>query len=120
MGSITETHDSAASASWLRSPHLVAIAIRRLLDWGPLIALPAAVILLAPSSWPRWTFMWALAVAIYACCKWLTWRAVPVSAASVWLHVAYLLAWPGLDAAAFLQRPSPSALRKPAIGEWLF
>jgi hypothetical protein len=59
--------------------------------------------------------MWTLAVAIYGGCKWLTWRRTPQPGVPVWRHAAYLLAWPGLDAAAFLkQAGSP-----PSRVEWL-
>lgn len=70
--------------------------------WLPLVLLPAAVLLLVPADWPRWAFMWLLAVSLYAGCKWLTWRRTPVDDAPWWRHAAYLLLWPGLDAAAFL------------------
>jgi hypothetical protein len=47
--------------------------------------------------------MWTLAVAIYGGCKWLTWRRTPLDRVPAWRHAAYLLAWPGLDPAAFLR-----------------
>jgi hypothetical protein len=61
---------------------------------------------------PPWAFMWLLAVAIYVSLKWLTWwRARTRIAHPAWRSAAYLLAWPGMDAEAFLdasQRiPSP-------------
>jgi hypothetical protein len=69
-----------------------------------------------PTTWPPWVVMWATASALFAACKWLTWRRTP--AAPAWRHAAYLVAWPGMDAAAFL---SPSArVRRPSAGEWLF
>jgi D-alanyl-lipoteichoic acid acyltransferase DltB (MBOAT superfamily) len=46
--------------------------------------------------------MWTLALAIYAACKWLTWRRTHVAGARWWRHAGYLLAWPGMDARAFL------------------
>jgi hypothetical protein len=54
------------------------------------------------AEWPRWAFMWTLATAIYAACKALTWTKASASKAPGWKHAAYLLAWPGMDAAAFL------------------
>ncbi len=59
--------------------------------------------------------MWVSATAIFAGCKWLTWRRTPAPAAPAWRHAAYLFAWPGLDAAAFL-KDSPE--RRPTRGEW--
>jgi hypothetical protein len=64
--------------------------------------------------------MWMLAAGIFAACKWLTWRRTAAPAAPSWRHVAYLLAWPGLDAKAFLDPgPLPSG-RRPGPGEWTF
>jgi alginate O-acetyltransferase complex protein AlgI len=59
--------------------------------------------------------MWAIAFAIYGGCKWLTWRRTPVTGVPLWRHAAYLLAWPGLDAAAFLTESSAPVDR----AEWL-
>jgi len=86
--------------------------------WGPLLFLPGMVLLAAPRSWPRWAVMWALAFALYVGCKWLTWRRTPVQDVPAWRHLAYLLAWPGMDAAAFLNLRAGSP--KPAAREWLF
>ena len=61
--------------------------------------------------------MWALAVAIFLDCKWLTWRGRPPVASPTWRSVSYWLAWPGLDAATFLD-PTLRPPRPPA-GEWL-
>ncbi len=64
--------------------------------------------------------MWALAVAIYAGCKWLTWHRTPKSGASLGKQFGYLLAWPGMDAGAFLDPcPSPPPTR-PSVHEWVF
>lgn len=60
--------------------------------------------------------MWALAFAIYCGCKWLTWWRTPVASAPAWRQAAYLLAWPGLDAAAFLGDDSASP---PRGVEWI-
>lgn len=81
----------------------------------PLIALPAVALLLRP--WlPAWGFMWAMASAIYAGCKWLTYREAQARGPAVDRRRAlgYLVAWPGMDATAFLHeidrpdRPLPS------------
>lgn len=53
-------------------------------------------------EWPRWTQMWSIALVIYIGCKWLTWQAASVRNVPPWKHCAYLLAWPGMDAASFL------------------
>ena len=85
--------------------------------WGPLLILPAGLVAL-PEGTPRWVVMWALAVAIYIGCKWLTWRRTPAPRAAVWRHAGYLLAWPGLDAGVFLRGETP--VNRPRLTEWLF
>ena len=84
--------------------------------WLPFVVLPGAVLWFAPAHWPRWAVMWTLAGAIYCGCKWLTWRRTPVDGVPAWKHAAYLLAWPGLDAAAFL---GGRADGRPPRREWL-
>lgn len=54
------------------------------------------------ADWPRWAAMWMLALAVYAACKALTWSTVHTANVARWKHAAYLLAWPGMDAATFL------------------
>jgi len=86
--------------------------------WTPLAVLPTAVALFAPADWPKWLFMWVLAVALFVGCKWLTWRRTPVPGATALRHAGYLLAWPGLDATAFLN-PERTP-KRPSAAEWLF
>src|SRR5689334_20639691 len=70
---------------------------------GALALLPALTWWLCTAlAAPRWVLMWSFAYAVYLSCKWLTWRRTPVEGAPLWKHAAYLLAWPGMDAAAFL------------------
>ena len=71
-----------------------------------------------PTEWPRWAMMWELALAIYAGLKFLTWKTSKTRAAA-WKQTAYLLAWPGMDADAFLGAPVDS-VRRPSLGEWIF
>ena len=68
---------------------------------------------------PRWGFMWAMAFALYAGCKWLTYREARArGVASDRLSAfGYLLAWPGMDAEAFLSRTSRPA--QPHPSEWI-
>jgi hypothetical protein len=85
--------------------------------WELLAVLPLAMILLTPANWPRWALMWLLDIAVYAGFKWLTWRRTPAPDAPAWKHLGYLLAWPGMDAAAFLRRDSQPV--RPAAAEWI-
>lgn len=76
-------------------------------------ALCVAPVVAAFVMWeaPAWAMMWAVAAAIFAGCKLIT-----LAGAIARLHsrrtVAYLLAWPGLDADAFLGQ----RLTTPALG----
>jgi len=86
--------------------------------WGPIIVLPVAVFLFTPGEWPRWVFMWLLAFAIFLGCKWLTWRRTPAPGARWWQHVGYMLAWPGLNAGAFLSPERLPEKDRPSLREW--
>ena len=74
--------------------------------WGAFVAVPLSVAFLPPET-PRWVVMWVLAFAIFAACKWLTWRRTPAPQSPLWKHLGYLFAWPGMDAAAFLRGSTP-------------
>jgi hypothetical protein len=75
---------------------------------------------MSPTAWPPWAVMWTLAAAVFAGCKWLTWSRTPAPGAPAWRQAAYLVAWPGLDAKAFLDsRPIPHD-RRPTPAEWVF
>ncbi len=67
---------------------------------------------------PPWVVMWALAAGLFAACKGLTWRRAPP--APVRRQAAYLLAWPGMDAAAFLDPHPLPRDRRPTPGECAF
>ncbi len=87
--------------------------------WLPLLLLPPAAVLFA---WPlpAWGLMWAIALAIFAGCKWLTWcdgRAV-VGKVPWKRSLAYLLLWPGMDAGGFLN--ARSRPEKPEGRAWFF
>ena len=69
-------------------------------------------------EWPRWAPMWALALAIYIGCKWLTWQTATVRAPA-WKHAAYLLAWPGMDANVFLAAPLSADCSACRAAEWI-
>lgn len=62
--------------------------------------------------------MWLLAIAIFGGLKWVTWWNARTVAQEAWRSLAYLLAWPGMDAAAFLD--SNQQAKKPHIREWLW
>jgi len=72
------------------------------IGWLPICVLPLGAVA-CRNRLPAWVFMWALAFTIYFSLKWLTWwRARARVAHSPWRSAAYLLAWPGMDAEAFL------------------
>jgi hypothetical protein len=85
--------------------------------WWPIVVLPSAVILLTPPDWPRWLLMWSLAFAIFVGCKWLTWRRTLAVGVPWWRHAGYLVAWPGMNAPAFLCSELPTR-EEPGLREW--
>lgn len=69
---------------------------------------------------PPWVVMWTLAAVVFVLCKWLTWQFTPVPRVPVWRHLAYLFAWPGLDAKAFLDPHPLPRERQAGVEEWCF
>jgi len=67
----------------------------------------------------NWGFMWAMAFALYAGCKWLTYRDARRRGGAIdrWRALGYLFAWPGMDARAFLFGSDP--VQRPSASEWL-
>jgi hypothetical protein len=90
--------------------------------WTPLLVVPASVWFASSDNLPPWGFMWLMAFALYAALKWLSWcdvwlnRTVQSAWIPAWKHMAYLLAWPGMDARAFLT--NSSAVIAPSSREW--
>lgn len=70
--------------------------------WLPILVLPLAAILCRNRLLP-WVFMWAVSFAIFFSLKWLTWwKARTRISHPAWRSIAFLLAWPGMDADSFL------------------
>lgn len=62
--------------------------------------------------------MWILSFAIYFGLKWQTWWTTRTTIAHpAWRSVAYLFAWPGMDASAFLEANGRTP--RPAFVAWL-
>jgi hypothetical protein len=86
--------------------------------WLPISVLPLAAGACRDLV-PPWVVMWSLSFAIYICLKWLTWwQARSRIAHPAWRSVAYLLAWPGMDADAFLD--AGKRVPAPAPRTWLW
>lgn len=90
----------------------------RWLDYLPLVVLPLFAGVFRTWVAP-WIFMWGMAFALYAGCKWLTYRIASrnVAIQNPWRVAGYLLAWPGMDT-AFLNREEIAA--RPRGSEWIF
>jgi hypothetical protein len=70
--------------------------------WFPVSVLPPLAIA-CRNLVTAWGFMWILAIAIFIGLKWVTWWKVRLRVGHpAWRSTAYLLAWPGMDAEAFL------------------
>jgi alginate O-acetyltransferase complex protein AlgI len=91
----------------------------QLTDFLPLLVLPLLALLVRTWLAP-WLFMWAMAFALYAGCKWLTYREARRNSVTQnrWRGLGYLLAWPGMNAPEFLR--SDVAAANPQRREWLF
>lgn len=70
-------------------------------------------------GWPRWGWMWGIAILIYVVCKTATWRLADRRGVARWREWGYLLAWPGMDAAAFFGRGDETRVERPSLSEWL-
>ena len=102
------------------STSIAAAPVKQANWWGslPLIALPAVAIALR-NRMPAWLFMWTLSFALFAALKWISWwKARSEVAHTAGRSLAYLLAWPGMDAEAFLDERRHVA--QPNLREWLW
>jgi Membrane bound O-acyl transferase family len=87
-------------------------------SWLPLLFFPAIAICFRDRV-PAWLFTWVLSFAIFAALKWATWwRARNQLTPGVGRSIAYLAAWPGMDAEAFLD--SGDRVRRPSVRQWLW
>lgn len=77
------------------------------LDVLPLLLLPFGAAMFRGLV-PRWMFMWVMAFAIYAGCKWLAYRRSGAGCVGLpaRIRLAYLLCWPGMSFDEFIQKPS--------------
>lgn len=85
--------------------------------WIPAFTLPLLAAL-ERNDLPAWAFMWLMAFALFAGCKWLTWWTAREVSQSGGRSIGYLLLWPGMDAVEFLDaRRIPPRL---APKQWCF
>ncbi|HUK31136.1 MAG TPA: MBOAT family protein [Candidatus Acidoferrum sp.] len=86
-------------------------------EWFPLLMLPLIVVLIRERVQP-WIFMWLLAVAIFAGCKWQSFSSARGSRQQTsWKRsVAFLFLWPGMNANEFLDTTSVPSEVQPR--EW--
>jgi predicted DCC family thiol-disulfide oxidoreductase YuxK len=91
----------------------------RAVDLLPLAILPLLAFILRTHV-PAWIFTWGMAFALYFGCKWLTYRETTRRGMKpgLWRTLAYLLAWPGMDAKNFLNAQNIPV--KPQNREWAF
>jgi len=87
----------------------------RSLDWLPLIVLPAVAIALR-NIFVDWIFMWLLAFSLFSAFKWLTWRRADRSGVHPLRSLAYLFAWPGMDAQGFIWK---AADERVSTADWV-
>lgn len=86
-------------------------------DWLAGVGFIAPVLVLPlQDKLPAWAFMWVLALAIFAACKWVTWWEAAKRGASL-RSISYLLLWPGMNASEFLD--ANARVKRPPLKEWL-
>jgi len=91
---------------------------RRSIGWLPILVVPVIAVAFR-NRLPPWVFMWILSFAIFVSLKWLTWwRARARIAHPVWRSLAYLVAWPGMDAEAFMDASRRVPRPPPATWVW--
>jgi hypothetical protein len=97
---------------------VTAHGLRPTIDFRPLLILPIFAMLLRAHV-ANWVFMWAMALGLYAGCKWLTYHAATrQSTKRSWRRAfGYLLAYPGMNAREFLDGRNIPA--HPSDLEWL-
>lgn len=90
-----------------------------LVAWLPVAAGPAGVLVFYDRLQP-WALMWGLAISIYFGLKWLTWwKARAQIPHAGWRSLAYVFAWPGMDAPSFLdETKGPAAI--PRSRDWIW
>jgi hypothetical protein len=89
-----------------------------LIGWFPLVVLPLGALALYNLLQP-WVFMWILAASIYFGLKWLSWwKARGRISHAAWRSIAYLLAWPGMDAESFLD--ARKVAPPPRLWDWFW
>src|SRR5688500_12725806 len=79
--------------------------------WVPPLAWIAIALLVGPYT-PAWIWMWLLAFAVFAACKWATWWPHRFeSAVTPARHAGFLFAYAGMDAETFFLGPPVPAPR---------
>jgi len=91
---------------------------QRVSDFLPL-ALFTILALVLRNHLPQWVFMWIIAFAFYAGCKWATYKIAIRAHGSpgLSLKLSYVCAWPGMNATEFFTNHNHSA--KPKLRDWL-
>jgi predicted DCC family thiol-disulfide oxidoreductase YuxK len=102
-----------------RGPAAAELLRSKWIGWTPLLVLTAAALAIG-SELPSWAWMWLIAFALFAGCKWLSLHDAirGGSTPDVADAFKYLFGWVGMDARSFLDRRSPPAPVRPT--EWLF
>jgi len=95
------------------------VPLRNVADWLPLLLLPPTAAAIG-TKFPAWIYMWLLAFALFAGCKWLCFRRELAKGAvtSRARKIGFLFGWVGMDAATFLSSKTKPAI--PRASEWIF
>jgi predicted DCC family thiol-disulfide oxidoreductase YuxK len=89
-----------------------------IVEWLALLPLPFLALAVRPHL-ADWVFMWAMACALFAGCKWLTYRKAVAEGAkfSIRRAAGYLLGWVGMEPSVFAK--TGVAAQRPRAAEWI-
>ncbi len=102
-----------------RAPGTNRFSVGNIVDWLPLLIFGIAAATVG-TRLPPWLYMWVIAFALFAGCKWLTFRKALARGidAGFGRKLGFLFAWIGMDAAKFFAKPN--ATEKPRTLEFVF
>ncbi len=89
------------------------------LGWLAVVLLPAIVLILARDKVSPWVLMWLLTVAIFYSFKCLSWTSSHLPRSTWARRLGFWFAWPGMDAARFLNVERLADAQRPTRDEWV-
>jgi predicted DCC family thiol-disulfide oxidoreductase YuxK len=107
----------ACAGGLCRTPRAAKTFTESLTTFGPVVALTVMAIFCGQNA-PPWAFTWIVALALYAGCKWMSFRTAKAAGArpGFALRAGFFAGWVGMDATTFFQRNRVA--EKPHARQW--